>query len=113
MARLVPVVVSILVIVAVALLQQRSKSLAAVAATMPITITLGLWIVFQANPEAPARAEFAGGLVFGILPTVMYLVAAWLAARSGWSFLATATAGYLSWAVSLALAFGLRRMFVP
>lgn len=107
---MIPVLISVVVIVLVAVLQDRSKALAAVVATMPLTVTLGLWIVFAANPEPLARADFARGLVLGIVPTMLFLVAAWLATRGGWSFLATAAAGYATWALALGAVFGVGKL---
>jgi hypothetical protein len=47
--RVVPVVLSVLVIVLVAILQERSRYLAAIAVTVPLTAPLAMWIVYGAN----------------------------------------------------------------
>jgi glycerol-3-phosphate acyltransferase PlsY len=41
-----PVVLSVLVIVVVAVVQERSRHLAAIIATVPLTAPLAMWIVF-------------------------------------------------------------------
>lgn len=102
-------VLSMAIIVGVTLLQERSKTLAAVTATMPLTVALALWIVFQTNPSTADRAAFAVGMVIGIVPTMLFLVAVWLAARAGWSFWSAIGSGYATWALALAVITGLRR----
>ena len=47
--RAVTVVVSAVVVVLVAVLQERSRHLAAIIATMPLTAPLAMWIVFSAS----------------------------------------------------------------
>jgi len=47
--ELLPVAISMVVIILVALIQRQSKSVAAVTATMPVTIPLTLWIVYSAS----------------------------------------------------------------
>ena len=104
-----PMVISIAVIIAVTVLQERSKTVAALTATMPLTVALALWMVFSTNPGAADRIAFAGGMVLGIGPTVGFLVAAWLATRAGWSIWGVIGSGYATWATLLLLATGVRR----
>jgi hypothetical protein len=47
--RVVPVALSVLVIVLVAILQERSRYLAAILATVPLTAPLAMWIVYGAT----------------------------------------------------------------
>jgi hypothetical protein len=53
--RILPVLVSILIIISVAVLRQYSKTFAAIAATMPINIPLGLWIVYAGEQGMPRQ----------------------------------------------------------
>ncbi len=47
--QVVPVVASILTIIVIAVVRVYSKTLAAITATMPVTIPLALWIVYSGS----------------------------------------------------------------
>ncbi len=80
----VPVVISIVVIILVAVVQKQSKFAAAILSTMPLTAPLALWIVYSLNDgDKEAMGEFSLDLVVGAIPTFGFIVAIWLAARSG------------------------------
>src|SRR5512135_1581431 len=99
-ARITPVVISIGIIIAVAVLRQYSKTIAAIAATMPINIPLGMWIVAAGGDTHPgALAEFNEAVLVNIFPTVAFILVAWLMARAGYSVLPTIVVGYVVWAV--------------
>lgn len=105
-SKIAPVLVSIGVILAVAALRQYSKTFAAIAATMPINIPLGLWIVFagtegNAATKQKALTDFGELLLVNIFPTVGFLLAAWLMTRAGQSLVPTIVVGYLAWGVML------------
>ncbi len=105
-----PVAVSIGVIILVAVLQRYSRTLAAITATMPLNIPLSLWVVSQASGEDRAAvASYMDGMLWGILPTVVFVFAAWLAVRAGWKLAPTIAVGYAAWAAAVAVFFGVRR----
>ena len=54
-------------------------------------------------------AEFALGLVFGIIPTLIFAIAAWQAARNGQKLIPVLLIGYVAWVISLLTVLGLRR----
>jgi hypothetical protein len=109
--RVLPVIVSILLIITVAILRQYSKSLAAVLVTMPLNITLGLWVVFAGEENNPiARAEFAQNLLVNIFPTIIFLIVVFIVMRAGWTIASTLVVGYAAWGISLLLLLGLRRL---
>jgi hypothetical protein len=106
---ILPVLLSIVVIVLVAVLEKQSKLFAALAATMPLTAPLALWIVYSANAgDKPAVSQFSLSLLLGILPTLAFLVTVWLAARSGMKLAPMILAGYGVWAVGAAILYFLR-----
>jgi F0F1-type ATP synthase assembly protein I len=106
----VPVAISILVILLVAVIQRYSRTLAAITATMPLNIPLSLWIVSEAAGDDRAGVvSFMDGMLWGILPTVVFVVVAWLAVRAGWKPAPTIAAGYAAWAAAVAVFFGVRR----
>lgn len=99
---IVPVVLSIAIIVAVAVLEKQSRLVAAVTAVMPMTAPLALWIVYSSvNGDRAVTAQFSLGMLLGILPTVAFLGAVWLAARSGMKLAPMIAIGYGVWAVGL------------
>ena len=99
-----PVLLSIVVIVLVAVVEKQSKLVAAITATMPIGASLALWIVYSANNgDRETMERFALGLLLGIVPTLGFLVAAWLAARAGLKLVQTYLVGYGVWGVGLLL----------
>jgi hypothetical protein len=106
-----PVVVSILVIILVAVVEKYSKLFAAIVATMPLGIPLALWIVYAANDGKQEIMEsFTRNMAIGIVPTVIFAVAIWLAARAGLKLVPMLLTGYVAWAVTLLLVFGMRRL---
>ena len=109
--RVLPVLVSIIIIIGIALLREYSKTLAAITATMPINIPLAMWLIYSTTDNNPAgRVEFIQGLLIGIGPTVVFLIVVWLAARAGWSLLPTFLSGYGAWGITLLIVFALRRL---
>jgi uncharacterized membrane protein (GlpM family) len=73
--RLFPVVVSVVVIILVAVVQERSRYLAAVLASMPLTAPLALWIVFSATKgDHQQTANFAAAMVVGFIGSLAFIV---------------------------------------
>ncbi|MBC7249225.1 MAG: hypothetical protein H5T62_02995 [Anaerolineae bacterium] len=102
--EIVPLVLSIVVIILVAVLEKHSKLVAAITATMPLTAPLALWIVYSSvGGERAAVTEFSLGLLLGIMPTVAFLAAVWLASRAGLKLGAMILVGYSAWGIVLAL----------
>lgn len=111
MDRVLPVIVSILIIIAIAILRQYSRTLAAIIAVMPINIPLGMWIVYAGSEDSQvALTEFSEALLLNIIPTLLFMVVAWQTTRLGWGLLPTIAAGYAVWSVGLLAVFGLRQL---
>ena len=106
---ILPVVLSIVVIVLVAVLEKQSKLFAALAAVMPLGAPLALWIVYSSNAgEKTAVSQFSLSLLLGLLPTLAFLVAVWLAARAGIKLVPMILTGYGVWAVGAIILYLLR-----
>lgn len=100
--KILPVIVSIIIIITIAVLREYSKTLAAIASTMPINIPLGMWIVATGGDTSPAvMQQFTGALFINIWPTIGFLLVVWLAARAGWGLVPMIVAGYIAWAIGL------------
>ncbi len=98
--RVLPVIVSIIIIISIAILREVSKEFAAIVSTMPINIPLGLWIVSSGSSQDELKS-FTNALFVNIWPTIVFLLIAWLAIRAGWRVVPTIVAGYIGWAISL------------
>lgn len=108
---IIPIITSISVVILVALLEKQSKLFAAVTATMPLTMPLALWIVYSTNRgERAAVEKFTSGLLVGIIPTLAFVVAVWLATRAGLKLAPILIIGYAVWAATLLTVLGLRRI---
>jgi hypothetical protein len=107
----IPVLVSILIIIVIAVVRTRSETLAAVTATMPVTIPLALWIVYSgASGDQGAVLRFIEALFITMLANLFFIGAIWLAARAGWRLVSLLIGGYVAWSVALALIMIARRV---
>ncbi|GIK30017.1 MAG: hypothetical protein IT298_12820 [Chloroflexi bacterium] len=103
-SKIAPVLVSIGIIIGVAILRNYSKTIAAVAAVMPINIPLALWILAAGDSDSPsALADITVTMTWNLLPTVLFLIVVMLLLRAGWTLLPAIVAGYVAWAVALGL----------
>lgn len=102
--KLLPVVISIVVILLVAVLRHISKELAAITATMPLNIPLALWIV-SSGPDSTQEQliRFNQSLFAGLLATLVFMLVTLIALRAGWSLLPVLAAGYAAWGLTLGL----------
>ena len=101
--RVAPVIVSILIIIAVAILRNYSRTLAAIFATMPVNIPLGLWVVYGGGDMTnDALAAFANNTFWNMFPTVLYIGVVVLGVKANWTLITSILAGYAAWGVSLA-----------
>jgi hypothetical protein len=108
--EIIPVIISVAVIILVAVLEKQSKLIAAVTATMPVTIPLALWIVYSSSQgEKQAVEKFTQGLAFGIIPTMAFAIALWIMARLGLKLVPMIVLAYAVWGMTLALILGFRR----
>jgi hypothetical protein len=53
--------------------------------------------------------EFSGGLVMGIVRTIAFAIAAWLAFRAGLKLAPALVISYGTWAIGVGLLLGLRK----
>lgn len=111
--RLLPVIVSILIIIAIAVLRQYSRTFSAIVAVMPLNIPLGMWIIYAgAEDGQQAIAEFNQALLINIVPTLFFMLVAWQLTRAGWGLWPTIAAGYAVWGAGLLIVAGVRSLLV-
>ncbi len=109
--RVAPVLVSIGIIILVAIVRSYSRALTVILATMPINIPLAMYIVSSGNPEdKEGFADFVGGLIIGLIPTIFFLFIAYFTARAGWGIWSILIAGYIGWAICLGVVLLVQRL---
>ena len=105
------ILVGCALITAVALISDRSRALPGIAATMPINITIILWIIWgKSDGDYMNLQEVTRSMLPGIFSTACFIALCWFGFTRRWSFVMTITVGYLVWA---AIVFGpslLRRL---
>jgi hypothetical protein len=112
--KIFPVITSIAIIIFVAILRDRSRTFAAVLATMPINIPLALWVISSGSGgDARQMADFIRSLMISLIPSFIWLGIVFVAVRAGWSVLAAMGAGYGVWAVLIAALFMLGVLQLP
>lgn len=101
--KVLPVLVAMGIIVAVALLREKSAAFSAIAATMPINIPLGMFIVYSSAVDKNSTMQtFTEAVVINMIPTMLFALVVFLAARWGWSLLPSMSIGYVAWALCFA-----------
>jgi hypothetical protein len=106
--KALPVVTSILIILVVAVLRERSRTLAAIFAVMPINMPLALWVVFGTGDATQQEmSQFARTIFIGLIPGLIWVGVVFLLLRLGWPLLASILGGYAVWAVLIGLLFAL------
>ncbi|MGD2027099.1 MAG: hypothetical protein PVI99_04715 [Anaerolineales bacterium] len=108
-----PVAISILVIILIAILEKQSRLIAAITATMPLAAPLGIWIVHSSSGgDKIAVSEFTQGLLLGIIPTIGFILTAWLVSRSGASLGKILLTGYGVWGGAALILVAVRRFLL-
>jgi len=105
-----PVAISVLVIILVAIVQKQSKLAAGVTATMPVTIPLALWIVYNSSKGNQAEVvQFTNGMINGIISTIAFVFAIWVGSRLGLKLGSLIGLGYIAWGLTLAVVLVIRK----
>ena len=110
--RFGPVAISIAIVIVIAVLRERSKAIAALTATMPMNVTLALWLVYVADGTSQAEVVgFVRSMIFGVFATLCWLLAVWAAARAGLELGWLLVAGYGTWGLLLGAAVLVQTVF--
>jgi sugar phosphate permease len=65
----------------------------------------------SARGESTAVSELSYNMFLGVLPTLVFLLVAWLAARAGWRLGSIIITGYAAWGVGLLILITVKRLF--
>ena len=91
---------SISVILAASYVGRRFPSAAALIATMPLTSLIVLmWLYTDRPSDCAGLAEYAKGALWGIGPTILFFLAAWLCLRKGWGMAAVMSVSFAAWSL--------------
>jgi hypothetical protein len=106
--RTLPVLTSIALILVVAVLRDRSRTLAAILATMPINIPLALWVISSGSDNDPqVLSDTIRTMFIGLIPGFVWLgIVLWLT-RLGWTIFPAMGVGYVAWALLIGGMFAL------
>ena len=102
--KTLPVVASVVIIVLVAVVQQRSRELAAILASLPLTAPLAAWIVFSASGgDHEHTAQFVRSMLAASIATVIFILACWYGLRQQWPFPVVMATAFGIWGVLVAV----------
>lgn len=102
--KLIQIGISLGVIAFVTWIGDRQRHVAGLAAAMPLTIPLTMWIVFtNTGHDYQKAAEFAGGAITSILGTTVFVIVCYLLLRARLHFGLVLVGGYAAWFAVIAL----------
>ena len=106
----IPVLISIVIIIAVAFLQRQSKLAAAIISTTPIRAALAIWVVYTAvDGQKDAVVKFNQSVAISLIPTILFAIGAWYAAKADMKIGGILLSGYGVWAVATGIIYLFRR----
>jgi hypothetical protein len=109
--KTLPVVASVLIIVLVAVVQERSRDLAAIVATLPLTAPLAAWIVFSASGgNHDHTAEFVRSMLAASIANVLFVIVCWYGLHQRWPFAVVMVIAFSVWGVLVAVPYFARRL---
>ena len=114
--KILPVATSIGIILLVAVLRERSRTLAAIFATMPINMPLAIWVVASGVGDEqlnPVIELLTRNMIIGFIPTFIWLGVVYFAMRAGWELIPAILTGYTVWTALIAVAFATGLMVWP
>jgi hypothetical protein len=102
----IPVITSIALILLVAVLRDRSRTWAAILATMPLNIPLAIWVIASGSENDPAIVgDTLHSIIIGMLAGVVWMAVVYGLVRAGWGVALAIGGGYVVWAVLIAALF--------
>jgi len=104
MQLVVKVGVTLAVIALAAWLGKRTPTLGGLLATMPLTgVIVMLWLHAEKPGEPQLMIDYTKGALFGIVPSILFFVAVWLALRHGFPLWMVVPAGLAVWLLAAVL----------
>lgn len=92
---------SLAIILAATLIGRKWPSLAGLVAVMPLTGALVLvWIALDSHGDPRIMQQFTRGALWGLLPTTLFFLVAFLCFRKGLPLAMTMAASFSAWLVA-------------
>ena len=109
--KALPVVASVVIIVLVAIVQERSRDLAAIVATLPLTAPLAAWIVFSASGgNHEHTAQFVRSMLAASIANVLFVIVCWYGFHQRWPFAVVMVLAFGAWGALVAVPYLFRRI---
>jgi uncharacterized membrane protein (GlpM family) len=104
MALFLKIAVTLAVILTATVVGRRWPSLAGLVGVMPLTGALVLvWVALDSGSDPRVMQQFTRGALWGLLPTVLFFLTAFLCFRKELSLPATFAASFAVWLVAACL----------
>lgn len=101
MQLLLKITLTLAVILAATLIGRKWPSLAGLVAVMPLTGALVLvWVALDSGNDSRVMQQFTKGALWGLLPTILFFLVAWLCFRKGFPLPVTMATSFAAWLVA-------------
>lgn len=101
MQLLLKVTLSLAIILTATIIGRKWPSLAGLVGVMPLTGALVLmWMALDNGSDPQVMQQFTKGALWGLLPTILFFLIAFLCFRKGFSLPATLAASFSAWLVA-------------
>lgn len=98
MQLLIKIIISVVVIIAATGIARRFPSIAGLVGVMPLTGALVLaWVYVENRGDPQVMSRFLQGALWGILPSIVFFLAAYFGVRRGFSLPAVLGSGFGAW----------------
>ena len=99
--RIYQLLLSIGILTVIAFVSEKSRVLASIVVVMPLNVTIALWFIStNTGGDASLSADFARMLLFGLIPTALFILASWFGFHRGWSLGRVLVLSYGIWLVA-------------
>lgn len=96
----VKLAVTVAVIIVSVQIGKRFPSLGGLIATMPLTgLLVLLWLYTEKPGDMTTLTEYTKGALFGVFPSIMFYLVAWMCFRRGMSLSGALGAGFGVWII--------------
>ncbi len=104
--KVIPVILSIVIIIFIALISESSRFVAGITATMPLGIPLSMWVVYaNADRDQGVLVEYTNSLGLGLVALFVFMIGVWFATnRLDAGLWQSIGMGYVGWIMTLGIA---------
>lgn len=86
------------VIISCVVIGRKLPSLAGLIAAMPLTTMIVLvWLYYDDHGDRKTLTTFVEGVLWGIVPTILFFVTAWFCLKRGFPFVTSISASMVIW----------------